>query len=125
MFNHLLVAGLGLWIMASPDVMGYEGPERLNNHIVGPLVVSMGIIALAETTRAARWVNVVLGCWLVVAPVLLRYEPLHVGVRSVVLGMAIAGLSCLPAERRLSQGGGWSVLWKRTRYSPLGRRKAG
>lgn len=123
MFNHLLVAGLGLWIMASPDVMGYEGPERLNNHIVGPLVVSMGIIALAETTRAARWVNVVLGCWLVLAPVLLRYEPLHVGARSVVLGMAIAGLSWLPAERRSSQGGGWSVLWKRTRYSPIGRRK--
>ena len=125
MFNHLLVAGLGLWIMASPDVMGYEGPERLNNHIVGPLVVSMGIIALAETTRAARWVNVVLGCWLVLAPVLLRYEPLHVGARSVVLGMAIAGLSWLPAERRSSQGGGWSVLWKRTRYSPIDRRKAG
>jgi hypothetical protein len=125
MFNHLLVAGLGLWIMASPDVMGYEGPERLNNHIVGPLVVSMGIIALAETTRAARWVNVALGCWLVLAPVLLLYEPLHVGVRSAVLGMAIAGLSWLPGERRSSQGGGWSVLWKRTRYSPIGRRKAG
>ena len=125
MWYQLAVILLGLWLMASPDVMGYEGPERLNNHIVGPLVVSMGIIALAETTRAARWVNVILGCWLVLAPVLLLYEPLHVGVRSAVLGMAIAGLSWLPAERRLSQGGGWSVLWKPTRYSPISRRKAG
>ena len=56
MSYQLAVILLGLWIMASPDLMSYEGPERLNNHIVGPLVVSMGIIALAETTRAVRWV---------------------------------------------------------------------
>ena len=98
MWYQPAVVLLGLWIMASPDVMDYIGPERLNNHIVGPLVVSMGIIALAETTRAVRWVNVVLGCWLVLAPVLLRYEPLHIGVRSALLGIAIAGLSWFPGE---------------------------
>jgi hypothetical protein len=138
MWYQLAVTVLGLWIMASPDVMGYEGPERLNNHIVGPLVVSMAIIALAETTRGVRWVNVVLGCWLVAAPVLLQYEPLSIGVRSAVLGIAIAGLSWFPGERRSLLGGGWSALWKRRleggaptgthpdkHYSPVGRRNAG
>lgn len=138
MSYQLAVILLGLWLMASPDVMDYEGPERLNNHIVGPLVVSMGIIALAETTRAVRWVNVVLGCWLVLAPMLLRYEPLHIGVRSALLGIAIAGLSWSPGERRSLQGGGWSALWRREagpvgtaradshkRSTPNGRRKAG
>ena len=113
MWYQLAVVLLGLCLMASPDVMDYIGPERLNNHIVGPLVVSMGIIALAETTRAVRWVNVVLGCWLVLAPVLLRYEPLHIGVRSALIGIAIAGLSWFPGERRSLQGGGWTALWKR------------
>jgi hypothetical protein len=112
MWNQSAVILLGLWIMASSDVMGYEGPERLNNHVIGPLVVSAAIIALAETTRAVRWVNVVLGCWLVLAPVLLHYEPLHIGVRSGVLGIAIAGLSWFPGGRRSTQGGGWSALWK-------------
>ncbi len=51
MWNQLLVAALGMWITASPDVMGYEGPERLNSHIVGPLIVSAATIAAAETTR--------------------------------------------------------------------------
>jgi hypothetical protein len=117
MLNQLLVAVLGLWIMASPDVMGYEGPERLNNHIVGPLIVSAAVIALAETTRAVRWVNVVLGCWLVLAPVMLHYEPLHIGVRTWLLGITIAGLSWFPGEKRSLQGGGWSALWKHQKLS--------
>jgi hypothetical protein len=138
MWYQSAVILLGLWLMASPDVMGYEGPERLNNYIVGPLVVSAGIMALAETTRAVRWVNVVLGCWLVLAPVLLHYEPLHIGVRSALLGIAITGLSWFPGERRSLQGGGWSALWKRdvgpaatartdshNRSTTTGRRKAG
>jgi hypothetical protein len=138
MWYQSAVILLGLWLMASPDVMGYEGPERLNIHIVGPLVVSAGIIALVETTRAVRWVNVVLGSWLVLAPVLLHYEPLHIGVRSALLGIAIAGLSWFPGERRSLQGGGWSALWKRdvdpaatartdshNRSTTIDRRKAG
>jgi hypothetical protein len=112
MWIHLIVAALGLWVMASPDVMGYEGPERLNNHIVGPLIVSAAVIALAETTRVLRWVNVVLGCWLVLAPVILHYQPLHIGVRSGLLGFVIAGLSWFPGETRSLQGGGWSALRK-------------
>jgi hypothetical protein len=112
MLIQLLIAMLGLWVMASPDVMGYEGPERLNNHIVGPLIVSAAVIALAETTRAVRWVNVVLGCWLVLAPVMLHYQPLHIGVRSGLLGFVIAGLSWFPGETRSLQGGGWSALRK-------------
>jgi hypothetical protein len=86
--------------------------DAVTGLIGGPLVVSAAIIALAETTRAVRWVNVVLGCWLVLAPVLLHYEPLHIGVRSGVLGIAIAGLSWFPGGRRSTQGGGWSALWK-------------
>ena len=112
MWHQSAVILLGLWVLASPDVMGYEGPERLNNHIIGPLVVSAGIIALAETTRAVRWINLALGSWLVLAPVVLQYEPLHIGVRSALLGIAIAGLSWFPGERRSLQGGGWPALWK-------------
>jgi len=135
MWNQLLVIILGLWITASPDVMGYEGPERLNNQIVGPLVVSVAVIAAAETTRAMRWANVALGCWLMLAPVVLRYEPLHVGVRSSLLGLAVLGLSWLPGTRTHQLGGGWARLWTRRPAEenadrsdltePIGRRKAG
>jgi hypothetical protein len=112
MWHHLAVILCGLWVMASPDVMQYEGPERLNNHIVGPLVISAAVIAMAEATRAARWMNVVLGAWLVLAPVVLGYAPLHIGIRSWLIGAVILGLSLREGPRGERLGGGWRRLWK-------------
>lgn len=108
MWNQVVIILIGLWIMASPDMMGYSGPEQTNHHIVGPLIVSFGIIALTETTRSARWANVTLGLWLVVAPLVLNYDPL----KSSLLGTAIFGLSLIEGSRREQLGGGWSRLWK-------------
>lgn len=110
MWNQIVTILIGLWVMASPDVMGYNsGPERMNNQIVGPLVISFAMIATSETTRAVRWMNVTLGLWLVVAPYVLSYEPL----KSSVLGIAILGLSLIEGTRRERLGGGWSRLWTR------------
>ena len=54
---------------------------------------------------------IVLGCWLVLAPVVLQYEPLHIGVRSSLLGILVAGLSWLAGPRTHELGGGWKRLW--------------
>jgi hypothetical protein len=107
-WNQLIIILIGLWVMASPDVMGYSGPEQTNHHIVGPLIVSFGVIALSETTRSVRWANVALGFWLIVAPFVLRYDPL----KSSLVGTAIAGLSFLEGSRREQLGGGWTRVWK-------------
>ncbi len=110
-WHYLLVIALGVWLMAAPDVMRYEGPERIIGHIVGPLVVSMATIAMAEVTRSVRWVNVALGHWLMLAPVLLAYEPLHIGARSALIGGAILLLSLVKGPEREQTGGGWRRVW--------------
>lgn len=111
LWNQFLVILIGLWLTAAPDVLQYEGPERTNNHIVGPLVVSAAVIAVAEVTRAVRWVNAALGVWLILAPVILNYSPLHIGVRSSLAGAAVLGLSLIEGPRRDRMGGGWTRLW--------------
>jgi uncharacterized membrane protein len=113
-WTQLLVIAAGLWITALPDFMSYEGPERLNDQIVGPLIVSAAMIAVAETTRTVRWLNVVFGYWLVMAPLVLQYEPLHIGVRSSLLGILVAGLSWVAGPRTHELGGGWKRLWTST-----------
>ena len=50
--------------MASPAVLDYADPARANDRIIGPLVASMAIIAIWDITRPLRWVNVILGAWL-------------------------------------------------------------
>ena len=108
MWNHLIVIVIGLWVMASPDVMGYEEPARTSHHIVGPLIVSFGMIALSESMRSMRWVNVGLGLWLIVAPFVFRYLALDTSL----IGAAIMGLSLIKGTRREQLGGGWTRVWK-------------
>lgn len=110
MVTQLIVALFGLWLMSAPDLLVYGGSARLNDYIVGPLVVSFAVVAMAETTRSLRWVNVALGMWLFLAPLFLRYD-LTVAIHSVLLGILIAGLSVVRAPIRERVGGGWAVLW--------------
>lgn len=101
---------LGVWLMAAPDALGYGDPARTNDHIIGPLIVSFAMIATSEVTHSARWVNVLLGLWLAVAP-LLGY-PFRIAMHSVVIGLVVAACSLVRGTIKDHVGGGWSVLWK-------------
>jgi len=102
MWGRLLIAGLGVWLVASPYVMGYEGPEWLNNQLTGTLVVILALGSLTKGNGRLRAGTLPLGIWLMLAPVLLGYHPQHIGVRSGVIGLAIATLALL-GERRIRE----------------------
>lgn len=110
MVRQLIVAFFGLWLVSAPDALAYGGSARMNDYIVGPLVVSFAVVAMAETTRSLRWVNVALGMWLFLAPLFLRYD-LTVALHSVLLGILIAGLSVVRAPIHERLGGGRASLW--------------
>jgi uncharacterized membrane protein len=103
---------LGVWLMASPDVFGYEGAGRASHHIVGPLVASAGLMALWEFMRPVRWVNAAFGLWLTATA-----WPLYDG--GAALNGALTGVLLLAASVRRETyrperfGGGWSAAWKR------------
>jgi hypothetical protein len=62
---------LGAWLMFTPLVFGTTGAMADSDHIVGGLVITVAIIAMAEVARPLRFVNVGFGLWLVAAPWLL------------------------------------------------------
>jgi hypothetical protein len=111
MWSRLLNTGLGLWLMASPAVLGYGSPASTNDRIVGPVIASLAVIAIAEVTRSLRRVNTVVGGWLLLAPWILGYETLPM-VQSLVVGVLVIALSLVPGEVKERYGGGWRVLWK-------------
>jgi hypothetical protein len=78
----------------------------------------MAIIAMAEVTRSVRWVNVALGLWLMLAPVLMGYKPLHIGVYSALIGGAILLLSFVNGPEREQTGGAWRRVWRRRCIHP-------
>ena len=88
----LATAVLGGWLLAAPAVLGYEGAAANSDQLVGALVFTIALVALAEVARAARLLNVVLGVWLAASPWVLG-APLSAAVADVVVGVALIGLS--------------------------------
>jgi uncharacterized membrane protein len=64
----LVSVGLGVWLMLTPSVLGTTGAAADSNHLVGALIVTTTVIALADVGRAARFLNILFGAWVIAAP---------------------------------------------------------
>jgi len=115
MWARAINLALGIWLMAAPAVLEYGGRARLNDVIMGPLVVTFATVAMWEVLRPLRWVNLFVGLWLLAAPAVLGYLTTIAGVNGMLAGVVVAGLSGLGgATAGTGFGGGWSSLWRAT-----------
>jgi hypothetical protein len=113
-----LAAAAGVWLMFAPAVFGI-GIQRAaadSDHLVGALVVVVSIIALAEVARPARFLNVGLGVWLLVAPWLLAGGTIASRCNSALAGLWVIGWS-LPLGKIRERYGSYDRV---VRWSPLG-----
>jgi hypothetical protein len=100
-------AVLGAWLMFTRLVFGTEPPMADSDHLVGALIVTVAIIAMAEVARPVRFINVAFGLWLIAAPWLLDGAGTVASWSGVLVGFAIVALS-LPRGRRSSEHyGSW------------------
>lgn len=106
---QLLLAACGVWLMAAPAVLDYGDPAATSDRIAGPILVSIGGIAVMAVTRGARWAAVPVAVWLLIAPWVLGF-PTEAALSSVVVGLAAAALSQVGGDERGHFGGGWRAL---------------
>jgi len=92
-WNLLVAAALGLWLMAAPSIVDSAGNAAHSDHLVGALVVSFAIMAWADVGRALRFVNVLFGAWIALAPWLLDGATTGAVVSDLVVGIALILLS--------------------------------
>ncbi|MCY1553673.1 hypothetical protein D9M68_901800 [compost metagenome] len=83
-----------------------SGPAADNDHVIGSLVITFAIMALAEVARPLRWVNGAFGAWLLLSPWLLDGHSLAGGVFTGVSGLSLMAL-CRPRGAILSHYGAW------------------
>ena len=96
MWARLIAAALGGWLIASPAVLGYSGAAESNAQAVGPIVVGASLIAVWQVMRPLRWVEAVVGSWLLVAPwILVKWYEALPTANSLAVGLALAGLAFL------------------------------
>jgi hypothetical protein len=110
MWTQLAAFAVGVWLTASPDVLGTTGSAQASAHIAGPLAAMFGLIAAFEVTRGVRWLNVAIAAWLIIAPWPLAYAPADIA-NSTAIGLALGVLASIPGRREESFGGGWRALW--------------
>ena len=112
MWAQIVNALLGIWLMASPAILGYRGAGRINDLIVGPVAATFAIIAIWEVTRVLGKVNVALGIWLVVAPWVLGYESDIPAINHSIVGITLIMMAMTRVKTDGKFGGGWSSLWR-------------
>ncbi len=98
---------LGIWLMFSRLVFGSEPPMADSDHLVGALILTVAVIAMAEVARPLRFINIAFGLWLIAAPWLLLGVDGAAVANSVVIGMVVIGLSLPRGSRSHEHYGGW------------------
>ena len=109
-WNLVVVAGLGVWLMAAPVVFQTQGSAANINYVFGAVVWVVAIIALAEVARAVRFVNIAAAIALMVLPWLLSDNGTAISsANNLVVGALIVVLSIPPSKIKNTYGS-WNRL---------------
>ncbi|NKE73414.1 dTDP-glucose 4,6-dehydratase [Nitrospiraceae bacterium HYJII51-Mn-bac16s-1-B09] len=67
-WNLIVSTAVGIWLLFAPALFGIDtrSSSADSDRLVGALVITIAVIAWAEVGRTARYLNLLLGAWLVV-----------------------------------------------------------
>ncbi|MDQ6788181.1 MAG: SPW repeat protein [Acidobacteriota bacterium] len=106
-WNLLISAALGMWLMFAPWLFNTTGRAADSNHLVGALIVTFSVIAIAEVGRSVRFINILFGASLVLAPFLLAGFTTTAMVNGIFVGVALVVLT-FPLGKIRGEYGGWN-----------------
>jgi hypothetical protein len=98
---------LGAALMFTRVLFGTEPPLAHSDHLVGALIVTVAVMAMAEVGRLLRFINVGFGLWLVAAPWLLDGGSTLAAAAVVMVGLAVVALSLPRGKRSTEHYGSW------------------
>lgn len=103
---------LGIWLMAAPSILDYNGAAADVEHITGPIVTTFAVVALSGCTRGVARFNIPCGGWLLLAPWVLSYDHSLSILNDTIAGIAIIAFAFIRRKTVQEYGGGWSQLAK-------------
>jgi SPW repeat len=103
----LASCGVGAWLMVSRLVFGTNGVIANSDHLVGALVITVAVCAMAEVARPLRFINLLFGLWLIAAPWLLVDRTAGAAWNDVASGLIIIALSLPRGRRSAEHYGAW------------------
>jgi len=85
-WNLVVSIFLGIWMMCAPAILGDMHPASDSNYIAGPLLVAFSVISMSEPARYLRFINTILGVFLIVAPYVLSGFSVHGIWNNLIVG---------------------------------------
>jgi hypothetical protein len=110
MIARFVAVVAGVWLMFAPAVLDYGGSAATNDRIFGPIGASIAFVAIWEVTRPLRWGTLPVGCWLVLAPLVLGYDDAAPAVSSAAAGAALAVTAFFGGATESTFAGGWTEI---------------
>ncbi|KXF78501.1 DNA polymerase III subunit epsilon [Paramesorhizobium deserti] len=98
---------IGAWLMFSRLIFDTEGAIADSDHLTGAMIITVAVCAMAEVGRPLRFINVLFGLWLIVAPWLLAGAAAGAILNDVVAGLLIIALSLPRGARSNEHYGAW------------------
>lgn len=95
----LACVGIGAFLMLTRPLLGSSGGIANYHHVIGALVITVAVIAMAEVARPLRFLILPLAAWLLAAPMKYGTAGLLESGLSIALALALAFLA-LPFGRR-------------------------
>ena len=103
----LASSAIGIWFMLTRLTFGNSGDMANSDHLIGSLTVVFSIMAMAEVARPVRFLNMVLGAWLVAAPWLLEGAGSALSTWNGLIGGLLLIALALPRGRIRDSYAGW------------------
>jgi nucleoside-diphosphate-sugar epimerase/uncharacterized membrane protein len=96
LWGSFIIMGLGAWLITAPPVMNYTGTlMAISDLITGLALIIFALFALSWQNGWARWVNAILGLWLLAAPLIFWTNNATAYLNSTLVGILVIGLSVL------------------------------
>ncbi len=108
-WNLLVLCLLGIWLMFTRLIFGTEGTMASSDHLMGSLLITVSVLAMAEVGRVLRFLNVFIGIWLMAAPWLLNGGSTVADISGLIAGALVLVLS-LPKGPVRHRYAGWNKL---------------
>lgn len=102
---------IGIWLMIRPDILPFTEATANCDHLLGAMVVTFAMVASAEVTRIAHFINILLGVLLIVVAFLFAIHLPIVFCSEFISGIFLITVS-LPKGRIFERYASWDKYVK-------------
>jgi hypothetical protein len=86
---------LGLWMLVSPWVLGYDTARSLmwSALVLGALIALTALVGLFKAGESTQWTNAIVGLCVIVSPWIPAVSSIVATANAVLVGISVTGLA--------------------------------